>query len=118
MLCIGIPVLSDEMYDKQLEQLRQLDPATIRNLLLLSEKIKIFYDSLDRKLGNKGYAKYVFYIAIAVIIIILGFTTWKVVTFIVGIFFGSNSAAEISSQDAMSENTVLAEGNAESEFEF
>lgn len=116
---LGLPVMSDEVYDKQLEALRSMDPATIRRLLLISETFKEYYDALDKKLGNQGIAKYVVVAVIVFCIIIVALLTWKFIAFCIGTFFGKSvdDLATYTNVDIKSDDLAQEGSMVESEFE-
>ena len=117
----GMPALSDEMYDTQLEQLRQMNPATIRQLLLISEKFKDFYDGFDKMLGNKGYAKYVIISILITLLLVFGLVLWRIFgylwSFVGGNISSTNSDPILTNIEPLIPENGLAI-NSESEFEF
>lgn len=115
-----MPVLSDETYDQQLAQLRQMDPATIRQLLLVSEKIKIFYEYLENKLGNRGIAKYLLLSVVITILIVIGLILWRIFGFLWSFVgsSGSTSDAATTSASMLPAEPLQAGDSLEGEFEF
>jgi hypothetical protein len=124
-----MPQLSDEIYDKQLEQLRQMDPATIRQLLLLSEKFKVYYDRLEQMLGNRGLAKYVVISLVITLVIVLGLIFWRVFGFLWSYVAGiagyggssidtSDTTTTTTAASSVTPENVQNANSLESEFEF
>lgn len=120
MCILGFPPTSDETFDSLVSQLRQMDPATLRMMLLWSEKLKSYYDNLDHKLGSKGHTKYIIYCVIAISVPLFIFLLWKIVALIIAVVFGGSSESSLASSIvAPSEeyNSASASDSIESEFD-
>lgn len=120
---LGMTTVSDETLDKQLEQLRQLDPAMLRKILSASESLKVYYDRLDAFLGGKGRARILLLILLILTVLFLGYMMWRIFAFLFYFFAGSES--KVSNQasglidviDTTSETASL-KFDEQAEFEF